>query len=232
MRMNISVPDALAEQVRERNLPISVICQQALREELRRLKAIEAASDIPIYIASQQADPDPLMWPGFDPGRPHLVYGHHPELGDGWTLWHQLGGELNDHFIPGGPNSAEWALRQSRGWLRLVNGDNETKEMAEITVEVGEPSLTIGFTGRWLLEPDDDDTRTGEDGHDAGAYWGIALTKRGRIAVYTAHCNYRWPASLNDYDSLDRAADGGVPADIIARAAGELGETRVLWRDI
>ena len=35
MRMNISVPDALAEQVRERNLPISAICQQALREELR-----------------------------------------------------------------------------------------------------------------------------------------------------------------------------------------------------
>ena len=49
--------------------------------------------------------------------------------------------------------------------------------MEEITVEVGEPSLSVGFTGRWLVEPDSDATRTGEGGHDAGAYWGIALTK-------------------------------------------------------
>ncbi|MFD9651761.1 type II toxin-antitoxin system CcdA family antitoxin [Streptomyces mirabilis] len=32
MRMNISVPDELAEQVRARDLPISSICQDALRE--------------------------------------------------------------------------------------------------------------------------------------------------------------------------------------------------------
>ena len=44
-------------------------------------------------------------------------------------------------------------------------------------------------------------------------------------------CNYGWPATLHDYDSLDAAAEH-VPADIIARAAAELGETRVLWRDI
>lgn len=39
MRMNISVPDALAEEVREQNLPISAICQRALREEVNRVKA-------------------------------------------------------------------------------------------------------------------------------------------------------------------------------------------------
>lgn len=39
MRMNISVPDILAEQVRERDLPISAICQRALREELERLRS-------------------------------------------------------------------------------------------------------------------------------------------------------------------------------------------------
>jgi hypothetical protein len=101
--------------------------------------------------------------------------------------------------------------------------------MNEITVEVGEPSLKMGFTGRWLVEPDLDETRAG---NDAGAYWGIALTRRGRIAVYTAHVNERWPASLSDYDSLNAAADDDVPEEIIARAAAELGETRVLWRDI
>jgi hypothetical protein len=37
MRMNISVPDDLAEQVRARDLPISSICQDALR------KAVELA---------------------------------------------------------------------------------------------------------------------------------------------------------------------------------------------
>jgi hypothetical protein len=41
----------------------------------------------------------------------------------------------------------------------------------------------------------------------------------------------RWPAHLDDYDSLDQAA-AHVPDEIIARAAAELGETRVLWRDI
>ena len=39
MRMNISVPDELAEEVREQNLPISAICQRALREEVHRVKA-------------------------------------------------------------------------------------------------------------------------------------------------------------------------------------------------
>jgi hypothetical protein len=37
MRMNISVPDDLAEQVRKRDLPISAICQRALREEISKL---------------------------------------------------------------------------------------------------------------------------------------------------------------------------------------------------
>ncbi|PJE96915.1 hypothetical protein CUT44_15275 [Streptomyces carminius] len=39
MRMNISVPDALAEQVRARELPISAICQEALRNAVERDRA-------------------------------------------------------------------------------------------------------------------------------------------------------------------------------------------------
>jgi hypothetical protein len=60
----------------------------------------------------------------------------------------------------------------------------------------------------------------------------VPVTQRARIAVYSAHCNERWPASLRDYDSLDQAADDDVPADIIAFAAADLGKQRTLWRDI
>jgi Post-segregation antitoxin CcdA len=106
------------------------------------------------------------------------------------------------------------------------------QRLEEITIEVGEPEVTVGFTGRWLLEPDPVRTRTGENGRDAGAYWGVALTQRGRIAVYTAHCNGGRPARLNDYDGLGQAAAAGIPGDIIALAAAELHGQRVLWRDI
>lgn len=34
--MNISVPDSLAEQVREQGIPISAICQRALRAEVSK----------------------------------------------------------------------------------------------------------------------------------------------------------------------------------------------------
>lgn len=230
MRLNISVPDALADEVRRRDIPVSAICQRALRDEVSRLQTIERADDILIYIASEQLGLDPGTWPGWDPAKPRLVYGHHPERGDGWALSYELGDEPgdnpDDHFIGGAARDVEWALSQARAWLRLARS-----EMDVITVQVGEPSLTVGFNGRWLIEPDSDETRTGENGYDAGAYWGVALTKRGRIAVYTAHCNDRWPARLDDYDDLNGAAPH-LPADIFVRAAAELGEERVLWRDI
>lgn len=37
MRMNISIPDALAAEIRKRDLPVSAICQRALREEVSKL---------------------------------------------------------------------------------------------------------------------------------------------------------------------------------------------------
>jgi Post-segregation antitoxin CcdA len=228
MRMNISVPDALAEEVRRRDIAISAVCQRALREEVDRLQEFEAATDIQVYIAADQADPDPLTWPDFNPTMPHLVHRHaEPEGGGyrmpGWTLDYE---ENDVHcFIAGARSDIADVLDQARQWLRRAAGS----EMEKITVEVGEPSLTIGFTGRWLVEPDPDETRGGSD---AGAYWGVALTQRGRIAVYVAHVNDGWPASLNDYPSLDAAANDNVPEEIIVRAAAELGKTRVLWRDI
>jgi hypothetical protein len=148
MRMNISVPDELAAQVRDLELPISAICQNALRAEVENLAAI----------------------------------------GEGVT-------------------------------------------MRQITVETGEPIMRQRFTGQWLVEPDRDKARS-ENALYRSLYWGVALTRRGRFAVYRAHRDGREPARLDDYDTLDQAKAEHTPADIIARAATALGETRILWRDI
>lgn len=99
-------------------------------------------------------------------------------------------------------------------------------ELEEITVEVGEPARAVTFTGRWLVAPSSEATRGGDD---AGAYWGVALTKRGRIAVFMAHVNERWPAELTDHNSLD---DAGLPENIHAIAAAELGQDYVQKLDI
>lgn len=238
MRMNISVPDELAEQVRHHDVPISAICQRALREEVDRLRLIKDADDILVYVESEHADPDPATWPGYDETKPTLTYKRWPagrrwELG--WVLEYeegdQPGDNPNDTFTTGDPDDPpiEWARHVVASAAREREAE---RGMGEITVEVGEPQITVGFTGRWLVEPDSDETRTREDGHDAGAYWGVALTHRARIAVYAAHCNERWPAVLRDYDSLDQAAADRVPEDIIALAAAELGEHRVIRRDI
>ena len=233
MRMNISVPDDLAEEVRRRDIAISAVCQRALRDEVARLRTLEAVDDITVVIESDRDFLDPQTWEPADGSKPVLMYRRHPEHGQGWTLMYELGehpgDNPSDHFIPGGAADVDAALRSAREWLRLTGAPGE---MEKITVEVGDPSLAVGFTGRWLVEPDSDETQTGEFGYDDGSYWGIALTGRGRIAVYMAHCNGRWSPTLRDFDGLDAAADAGTPADIIARAAAELNETRVLWRDI
>jgi hypothetical protein len=100
----------------------------------------------------------------------------------------------------------------------------------EIRVETGIHYQRIeAFHGYWLVEPDRDRTRTAEDGYDAGAYWGVALTRRGQIAVYTAHCNQGFPGTLAVFPNL---AEAGLPDDIRADAAAALGEEYVMRLDI
>jgi hypothetical protein len=145
MRMNISVPDELAEQVRALDLSISGICQTALRA------AVENAS-------------------------------HDTEL---------------------------------------------------ITVKTGEDyNITKGFYGQWLVAPHPEDTGTEWSGFPAGAYWGVARTKKGRIAVYTAHCDEHWAGRLEDFDSLGDALSSELPEDIFDMAASALGEDYVIMLDI
>ena len=88
------------------------------------------------------------------------------------------------------------------------------------------------FVGRWLLDPDPDETRTGEPGYDAGAYYGVALTQRGNIAVYVCHVNDGFAPQLETYDSLDEAEKRGVPGDIVARAGATMGGGYVRKLDI
>jgi hypothetical protein len=149
-KINVYLPEDLAEQVKAHDLPVSAICQSALRKELDKMQT-----------------------------------------------------------------------KQLTG-------------MDEIQLEIGDPrdagaTLTTSFIGRWLVEPDEDETRTTMAGRDAGAYWGVALTRRGRIAVYTAHVNDGWPAQLRDYDTLD---DADLPEDILAMAKNALGEEYVIRLDI
>jgi hypothetical protein len=142
-KITIELPDDLAEQVEARELPVSSICQRALKAEISHLQTIE----------------------------------------------HAVG----------------------------------------IIVQVGQPGVDIGFQGRWLIEPDTDNTRAGSE---EGTYWGVALTKRGRIAIYRAHVEDEWPASLSDYDTLDHAIADDLPEEIIAMAKEALGKAEVIWRDI
>jgi hypothetical protein len=103
----------------------------------------------------------------------------------------------------------------------------------EITVEMrdkhGEHHWEEGFRGRWLIEPED----TNRYGPEAGACYGIALTAKGKIAVYIYHVNDRWAPELRVYDGLDEAqADLQLAPEAIVIAASEMGQRRVIRRDI
>lgn len=104
--------------------------------------------------------------------------------------------------------------------------------MSEITVDVGERRLPTSFVGRWLVGPDPDESRTDMEFHDAGAYYGVAQTAGGRIAVYVAHCNDLWAPNLKVYECLEDAEFDKIPADILVLAARELGEDRSVKLDI
>lgn len=85
------------------------------------------------------------------------------------------------------------------------------------------------FWGRWVLAPDSETTHTMEPGHPEGAYYGVAQTRQGRIAIYTAMSNPLWPGRLDDYDTL---ADAQMPEDIRRQTAAALGIREVIHRDI
>lgn len=119
------------------------------------------------------------------------------------------------------------ALRSTLPALKAADTDGDYERLE---VGVGEDrSRTEAFLGRWLVPPESD-LRSGVEGADAGACYGVALTAKGSIAWYVYHVNDRWPASLNVSADLSAARSDGLPDDIADEAAGEMGE--VIWRDI
>jgi hypothetical protein len=177
-------------------------------------------------------DPDPARAPNVatfadSGGRPILEYPYRYLKLTGWRV-----STTDDeaHFLPG--DALNPPIREAREWLRQKAQRESAGGIGEITVEVGEPLRTVGFRGRWLVEPDSDGTRSSEPTADAGAYWGVALTARGRIAVFVAHCNERFPPQLDDFETLDDAKAADLPEDIYAMAAHALGSEHVSWLDI
>jgi hypothetical protein len=122
--------------------------------------------------------------------------------------------------------------------LRRYVEEEEQKErtgMESIEVEFWGPEdkpYQAAFVGRWLLWPDETETRTGEPGYDAGAYYGVALTRRGNIAVYIRHVNDGFAPILKTYGSFEKAEEGGIPGDILAIAASEISDGYVHKLDI
>lgn len=121
--------------------------------------------------------------------------------------------------------------------LRKYVEESELKErgMETIGLDLGHNDGTprpVEFVGRWLLDPEPNETRTTEPGYDGGAFYGVALTKKGRLAIVSEHCNGGWGPELRTYDSFEKAEREGVPADILARAAANVGNGYVQKLDI
>jgi hypothetical protein len=131
---------------------------------------------------------------------------------------------------------------RSLSWLvadalrRYIEAEKRKEEgMETIEVPLGgynDPTRRVAFEGRWLVEPDPYGTRTTEPHYDAGAYWGVALTKRGNVAVWCGHVNDGFDATLDHYRSFEQAEEDGVPGDILAMAAAEIHDGYVQKLDI
>lgn len=158
---------------------------------------------------------------------------------DGWRLRFLLAdGEQDDYLFPERNWSTDKAITAAARHLDAIyqyTGRIGEIVLNDIVVNMWDAAGRVwieGFRGRWLIEPADDNRGT----IDAGACYGIALTVKGKIAVYAYHVNDKWPPVLEVFDSLDEAAAEvqGMPDELIASAAAEMGQRRIvwIWRDI
>jgi hypothetical protein len=149
---------------------------------------------------------------------------------------------VREDDLPLWEHAERYATEQNRSVSAVVTDalktflppDVRAGEMSEIRVQTGEqPIVTQAFTGRWLVAPDAKGTRTVLDGYEADAYWGIALTRKGKIAVYSGYVGDEGANRLDVYDDLDAAEhQGGTPGDLISMAATALGQDRVVRLNI
>jgi hypothetical protein len=107
------------------------------------------------------------------------------------------------------------ALRKELTMMQTIAQSQEKMERIEVDVEDPKSSFvrTMAFRGRWLVEPSDEDAVE-------GCTYGVALTGRGRIAVWTAP--FDGFAELEDFDNIDQMERSSQYPDVVvadARAA-------------
>lgn len=95
------------------------------------------------------------------------------------------------------------------------------------------------MTCRWIVEPDPEKPYLDQPPSNRSVYYGVAQTRRGRIAVYQVKAyppvagasddDRCWEGELDDYDTL---ADAELPPDIKRQVAATLDIREMIHRDI
>ena len=117
------------------------------------------------------------------------------------------------------------------------------ESMKKLTVTLwnqeDQPVVHQAFIGRWLISPEDDFRADDPDPvilWDDGACYAIAETQKGKLAVYTFHCNGRSAPTLDVYGSLEELRSvpygEGVPENVIVEASTRLGVPYEIELDI
>lgn len=237
---DVSVWEQAEQAAKARRQSVSSVVTAALRSYLQTLEGSDASTSVKhveLYpqklrvITREQAED-----PHFDGGSAEYTFtgqDSSPILqwigGQGWQLYFlNRRGEIDDHLVSSPDAPTEWAIGLAREFL-----EGQRSRPGQVTVDMRDDNgreWSEAFAGRWLVEPGDDNRGT----EDAGACYGIALTAKGRIAVYAYHVNDRWAPALQVYDTLDEAeADiTGLPKELVAAASSEMGQQRIVWRDI
>ncbi len=118
------------------------------------------------------------------------------------------------------------------------------REVGERADRPANPRRIETFWGQWVIEPDPGrlypDWYGPAKGSNREVYYGVARTRRGRIAVYrgkgyppiTAEhiaTDPQWEGELSDYDTL---SDAQLPPEIEREAAAALDIQQITHRDI
>jgi len=234
---DVSIWERAEKAAKAARQSVSTIAAAALRAYLPTIESTETATrqatPVPLYpnvlqvVSREMAlDPGILADPVITDG-PILEWTKF-----GWRLhFLRADGEQDDYMVCDRNWSTDNAITAARSYLDAIY--QNTGKVGEITVNMRDDDgreWTEAFRGRWLVEPGDDNRGT----DDAGACYGIALTAKGKIAVYAYHVNDKWPPALEVFGSLDEAgaAVHGLPDKLIASAAAEMGQQRIVWRDI
>ena len=108
------------------------------------------------------------------------------------------------------------------------------ESMGKLTItlwnDLDEPVVRQSFIGRWLISPEDGFRADNPDPvilWDDGTCYAVAETQKGKLAVYTFHCNGKRAPTLDVYGSLDDLrsvpSGEGVPEIVVAEVAVRLG---------